>query len=891
MAIALVQSRTGTSTTAITTASFSVAPTSGNLVVLGFASDDYNGTPDAGWTQSTGLEQQTFHGGYLWWRISNGSNSLQYTIGSATRSSWLLMEFSGVHATPYDISNGTILGSSGNTLATPSIIPTTGNRVLVAGWGASNSAGLSIAGFGATSDSFSTPVISSAGEITAYAMAYRLVTGNGSTGYSSTLTISGGGTPQRMTGLILSLKEAATLTAYSITAVASSYALNGNLPTFLKTWKPTAVASSYAITGTPVTTTFLSNKTIAASASTYALTGAPVTLSKLTYRVTTALAGSYTLTGTAVALGRFSGTPAFRSISSTGYGLKTETIVPTPAGTVAGDILIAGVFVVYGATFLDDVIIPPASWVRVGVPSEVNAGGVFGHFYVWWKRAGTEGPSQTFAHVGTTSYTTQGVIAAYSGGSASGSPVDVFSQNAASTGSTATYTSVTTTMGNTRLVLLGHNWDGTGALTPPTGTTERFDHLVYVADESRAATGVTGDRTQTLASSAPWHAFLLALKPGGAPSFVYAVTAMPGAYTLTGRDVTLRLSSARSIVATAGSYSLTGSPVSIGSGTATAPVFRAVSSTSYAARVDTIVTKPTGTVDGDVLVAGLFVGHGASFSDVVTPPAGWTQIGVTTSVTDNSFYGQFSAYWHRAAADGADYTFSHVDHNTQGVVAAYSGVVPFGLPIDAFSQNIANTGAIATASGVTTTNPNAKLVYVGHNWDGSAALTPPTGMTERFDGLAYLSDETKVSVGATGDRTQALVSSNPWAAFLVALKPSGTIAPPTTYSVIAVAGSYRLTGTTITTGRGLLSASGSYSFTGKPVLLRTTATYGLVGSGGSYALSGLPVTLTHVTVPVSTLSGMNVWTGSAWAAKPAKVWTGTAWVEKPVKVWNGSTWL
>lgn len=33
-----------------------------------------------------------------------------------------------------------------------------------------------------------------------------------------------------------------------------------------------------------------------------------------------------------------------------------------------------------------------------------------------------------------------------------------------------------------------------------------------------------------------------------------------------------------------------------------------------------------------------------------------------------------------------------------------------------------------------------------------------------------------------------------------------------------------------------------------------------------------------------------VWTGSAWASKPAKVWTGSAWVEKPAKVWTGSTW-
>jgi len=35
---------------------------------------------------------------------------------------------------------------------------------------------------------------------------------------------------------------------------------------------------------------------------------------------------------------------------------------------------------------------------------------------------------------------------------------------------------------------------------------------------------------------------------------------------------------------------------------------------------------------------------------------------------------------------------------------------------------------------------------------------------------------------------------------------------------------------------------------------------------------------------------MKVWSGSAWAEKPAKVWNGSAWVTKPAKVWTGSTW-
>ena len=36
---------------------------------------------------------------------------------------------------------------------------------------------------------------------------------------------------------------------------------------------------------------------------------------------------------------------------------------------------------------------------------------------------------------------------------------------------------------------------------------------------------------------------------------------------------------------------------------------------------------------------------------------------------------------------------------------------------------------------------------------------------------------------------------------------------------------------------------------------------------------------------------MKVWSGSAWAEKPAKVWNGSAWVTRPVKVWDGSAWV
>lgn len=43
---------------------------------------------------------------------------------------------------------------------------------------------------------------------------------------------------------------------------------------------------------------------------------------------------------------------------------------------------------------------------------------------------------------------------------------------------------------------------------------------------------------------------------------------------------------------------------------------------------------------------------------------------------------------------------------------------------------------------------------------------------------------------------------------------------------------------------------------------------------------------------VPTETGLiGVWTGAAWAKKPAKVFQGGSWTQKPVKRWNGSGWV
>ncbi|WP_156908459.1 hypothetical protein [Bradyrhizobium murdochi] len=223
-----VQKAKGVGTTATVDCSFPSATTSGNLIVLAFASNDYNGSPGAGWFQQTGMEQQTFHGGYLWFRISAGETTFSYTIGSATNSAWVITEWSGVDASPYDTSAGQFEQTTTETYTTPAITPSTGDHVLFAMMGGSLGGGadLTANSWGTWLNSF-TAIDSQgsggSGTNDLVGLAYRLVAGDGSTTYSSGATADI--VLQSKSGLIISFKAAAPSTAALVGKATAAAAL------------------------------------------------------------------------------------------------------------------------------------------------------------------------------------------------------------------------------------------------------------------------------------------------------------------------------------------------------------------------------------------------------------------------------------------------------------------------------------------------------------------------------------------------------------------------------------------------------------------------------------------------------------------------------------------
>ena len=211
------------------------------------------------------------------------------------------------------------------------------------------------------------------------------------------------------------------------------------------------------------------------------------------------------------------------------------------------------------------------------------------------------------------------------------------------------------------------------------------------------------------------------------------------------------------------------------------PVFRSHTQINYASRTDTTVNAPAGLTDDDILLLSMFFGNSTQGA-LPTPtwPTGFTEIDSTEVAQGGlAFWGKFRVAWKRASGEGSSYTITHATSSTNVMLAAYSNCIATGSPIDVYSKRWGSAVAggdaqsnIAIASSVTTTVDNTKLVFSSHDWDGTGALSPPAGMTERYDSLVYVADEDRPSAGVTGSRQHSTGGTNPWSAFLIALKPA-----------------------------------------------------------------------------------------------------------------------
>ena len=217
----------------------------------------------------------------------------------------------------------------------------------------------------------------------------------------------------------------------------------------------------------------------------------------------------------------------------------------------------------------------------------------------------------------------------------------------------------------------------------------------------------------------------------------------------------LRLSSARDERRGRFAYSAEASATTLAP-----PSFRAAASAGSASGVLTLtINKPTGTQQGDVMVASIAMrpetaAHHRHGMDA-RPPSSTTR--AATRILSPS-----TTKWQaRANRRATRWTFG-TSTGAAGGIASFSGV-DTANPIDVEAGQNTSNGLNLTAPSVTTRFVNAMIV-TSHAFSSRATFTSPTGMTEAVDRASgsvpdssgesiQVNYRLQASVGATGTKT------------------------------------------------------------------------------------------------------------------------------------------
>ncbi|MEO6452650.1 MAG: DUF2341 domain-containing protein [Ginsengibacter sp.] len=141
-----------------------------------------------------------------------------------------------------------------------------------------------------------------------------------------------------------------------------------------------------------------------------------------------------------------------------------------------------------------------------------------------------------------------------------------------------------------------------------------------------------------------------------------------------------------------------------------------------------VITKPTGTVSGDVMIAAISVRPNTA---TITPPSGWTLIRRTNNAASTAH--SHATYWKAAGgSEPANYTwsFSASTGSAGGISTFYN--VNTTSPINVENGQTTASALTHASPSVTTTLANT-IIVTTHSFASCATWTPPTGMTETVD--------------------------------------------------------------------------------------------------------------------------------------------------------------
>ena len=188
--------------------------------------------------------------------------------------------------------------------------------------------------------------------------------------------------------------------------------------------------------------------------------------------------------------------------------------------------------------------------------------------------------------------------------------------------------------------------------------------------------------------------------------------------------------------------------------------FRAGNTATTSSGTTVTITKPTGTISGDVLVAVVSAdGHGAGGW---SGPSGWTLVNsqVTAFLVSNGIvtdYDPTSVFVKTAGgSEPANYAFTNgYSANLVGGIVGYFGSLGFDAASGGSAPAGAGVGATPTVS-LTTTQPNELIIAACVAVDYSSAITASTGATSRETVTGSASANSLLIEDLTGPASPAL---------------------------------------------------------------------------------------------------------------------------------------
>lgn len=212
----------------------------------------------------------------------------------------------------------------------------------------------------------------------------------------------------------------------------------------------------------------------------------------------------------------------------------------------------------------------------------------------------------------------------------------------------------------------------------------------------------------------------------------------------------------------------------------------ATSRTASNATLTLAATKPTGVVEGDVLIAFATVGDTGATEPTFTPPSGWTairsQVDYATGPTN---YIKTVAYWKLATnSEPSTYTFTTsvaTSSRFAVIINAYTGVNgtnPIGSGEVNGDSVVPNSTARATGA---ITLAAKRWVVAAVSDRGNSTFTTPAGLTARAStngqtpSMAVFDSNDYVSSGTVSYQSESSVSSSTSNGIIFSLVDGGTV--------------------------------------------------------------------------------------------------------------------